>query len=211
VSNLRRGPASLIFLIGSTVVVASGACHKESELRSREHAGGEKAAGVAVAGTTSGAATAACAGSHPATCFLDTAHAPLEAIPGEDNPEAKWIFFAASGDSAEVSVDSSAITTNFGQERDAHQNTASSFHTRLAQSGVFEVALIIRPFLQGHSPPYVIRFRRFEASANSAFRATGERSLLTIESKSDTEVCGDSANDDARGYGRLAVEAGVCR
>ena len=105
-------------------------------------------------------------------------------IPGEDYPEAKWIFFAASGDSIAVSVDSSALSTNFGQEK-VGRITASSFHKRLARDGVLTVDVSM--YRREESLPYAIRFQQFASSTNALLRPTGERAFLRIGSVTDTE------------------------
>jgi hypothetical protein len=109
-------------------------------------------------------------------------------MPGEDNPVAHWIFFAASGDSIAVSADSdAAVTTNLGEEK-VGPLTASSFHKRVVRDGVLTVEVIIAPFMQGESPPYAIRFERFASSASALLRPSGQRAFLTIGLDTSSEM-----------------------
>jgi hypothetical protein len=183
-SGLRR---PRLTLIGATVIFVLGACRHTRELQPGKDTSGENAAGVSVAPKRIDSLQA-CDAARSGICFLDAARDPKGATPGEDYPEAKWIFFTAAGDSIEVFAESSVLVTNFGQEHDVDGVTASSFHRRLVRDGVLEVEVAFDERRRGDSVPYAIRFRRLEASTSAALRATGKYSYLTIGSNADSEM-----------------------
>jgi hypothetical protein len=181
---MNRFTPRLVPLIG---IVAVGACRSDRGLPLRKDAGGPPA-GVAAATIPNSVGPAECGGAGgPTTCFVDTAQTPPNAIPGEDYPQARWIFFAAAGDSITVSVDSSAsITTNFGQEK-VGRITASFYHKRLAQDGVLTVDVSTRQFPQGETPAYAIRFQQIASSTSAPLRPTNQRALLTVGAPNEAE------------------------
>lgn len=115
-------------------------------------------------------------------CYADTAR-PGDA--DEDpmlSPIAAWIWFAAAGDSLEVSTSPEAfVYTSIGQERDSLQNTARRFRRRLQSDGVVLVWLAFDE-QTADSVPYTLHVQH-ESAVSRPLRATGEAATLTVVSR----------------------------
>jgi hypothetical protein len=167
-------------------VVAAASCHHSP--KTAADSGASQAVVVVEDSSKTPDHRPLCGASLSVTCFVDTARVLESAAPGEDYPEANWIFFAASGDSIAVSADSGSLVTSLGQEHDAKGATASYFHKRTLQAGVVTVRVVFGQYLQGHSPAYDIRLQRLAGTANSLFRPTGQRAVLTIRARGIPDV-----------------------
>jgi hypothetical protein len=116
------------------------------------------------------------------TCYRDTARS---ADVDEDpmlSPRANWIWFAAAGDSLEISASPEAfVSTSIGQERDSLRNTARQFRRRLQSDGVVIVWLSFDE-QTADSVPYTLRVRH-EGAASRPLQTTGEVATLTVVSR----------------------------
>ena len=98
------------------------------------------------------------------------------------SPRANWIWFAAAGDSIEISTSPAAfVLTSVGQERDSLQNTARRFRHRLQNDGLVIVWLAFDEQVVD-TVPYTLRVWS-SGSASRPLRATGETATLTVVSR----------------------------
>ena len=111
-------------------------------------------------------------------CYQDTARVPA-AGPSE-YPLANWIWFAAAGDSIEISANPPAtIVTSIGEERDSLNNTARYFRRRFSGDGVVEVFLALEQGY-GDTVPYTLSILRSGASSSASLRPSGQAATLTV-------------------------------
>ena len=120
-------------------------------------------------------------------CYQDTAR-PGDA--DEDpmlSPLGTWIWFAAAGDSLEISaIPSAAIATSLGQERDSLQNTAPRFRHRVQHDGVVILWLAFDEQV-ADSVRYTLRVKHDLATA-SELRPTGQTATLTVMSRGKNDT-----------------------
>jgi hypothetical protein len=121
------------------------------------------------------------------TCYRDTARAGFTDEVPDLYPLASWIWFAAAGDSIEISARPTAfIATSLGQERDALQNTAPQFRHRLQNDGVVIIWLSFDQ-QQADTVPYTLRVWH-HGSTSSPLRSTGKAATLTVVSRHKGET-----------------------
>ena len=114
-------------------------------------------------------------------CYQDTAR--VATVGASDYPLANWLWFAATGDSIEISVNPPAtIVTSLGEERDSLQNTARYFRHRFSRNGVVEIFLALEQGY-GDTVPYVLSITRSRIASNNVLRPTGLAATLTVETR----------------------------